>query len=74
VSGGIKHAQQYYQAQTPAPPAPITQPEIATEADKAAEEVKSKARKASGRSSTILTSPLGVVGAAPVATKTLLGS
>lgn len=57
-------------------PAPVAQApeEIQTEADKAAEVVKKKARQASGRGSTILTSGMGDVSTAPVVAKTLLGS
>lgn len=59
----------------PPPPAPVAAADTQTQADKAAEDVKARARKAgSGRQSTILTSPLGT--AQPqqaVNIKTLLG-
>lgn len=46
-----------------------------TEADKAAEELRKRARRAgAGRQSTILTSPLGTTGPAQTVQKTLLGS
>lgn len=69
TSGGGKPAP------VPAPVAPITDSTIQTEADKAAEALKSRARAAGGRSSTILTSPLGVTGtgSSPTQQKTLLG-
>ena len=71
MSFGAKPVRTVY---LPAPPVAQTPAEMQTEADKAAEEVKKKARKAgSGRQSTILTSPLGVVSPAPVQVKTLLG-
>lgn len=44
-----------------------------TAADKAAQDLKARARAAGGRQSTILTSPLGTPGAGPAANKTLLG-
>lgn len=48
-------------------------PDLQTEADKAADETRKRAARALGRAQTILTSPLGVIGSAPVARKTLLG-
>lgn len=59
----------------PPPTAAVASVDTQTEADKAAEEVRKRARKAgAGRQSTILTSPLGTTGPASVTTKTLLGS
>lgn len=46
---------------------------IQTEADKAAELVKSNARKAIGRKATILTSPVGVLQQSSIQGGTLLG-
>jgi len=66
--GGPKYLPQPYQ-----PPPAQTQAQIETEADKAAEEVKKRARKAGGRAATILTSPLGVVSPVQPVVKTLLG-
>lgn len=61
---------------TPPPaPAAVAAVDTQTEADKAAEELRKRARKAgAGRQSTILTGPLGTAGPAQVTTKTLLGS
>lgn len=72
MSGGGKYVPQ---APVYAQPIPLPQDPTAiqTEADKAAEEVKKKARKASGRSSTIATSPLGVVSPVQPVIKSLLG-
>jgi|KBSMisStandDraft_5_1062788.scaffolds.fasta_scaffold01900_12 hypothetical protein len=58
------------------PGANATPADLQTEADKAAEDLRARARKAGSgaRQSTILTSPLGVVNSAPPAQKTLLGS
>lgn len=64
------------QAVTPPPPNPAeTDKSRMTEADKAAEELRKRARRAGsgGRQSTILTTPLGVVDTAPVVRKSLLG-
>jgi hypothetical protein len=60
----------------PALPAPaaVASADTQTEADKAAEQLRARARKAgAGRQSTVLTSPLGATGAPSVVTKTLLG-
>jgi hypothetical protein len=58
------------------PSTATSQTDIQTEADKAAEDLRAKARAAGSgaRQSTILTSPLGVVNTAPPRQKTLLGS
>ncbi len=59
----------------PPPTAAVASVDTQTEADKAAEEVRKRARKAgAGRQSTILTNPLGGTSAPAVAPKTLLGS
>lgn len=47
---------------------------LKTEADKAAEEARKKAKKAGGRANTILTSPLGASDSGAAVVKTLLGS
>lgn len=70
----IRQPYPVYQQAAPAAAAQ-SQAEMQTEADKAAEEVKKKARKAgSGRAATIATSPLGVVSPVQSTVKALLGS
>lgn len=62
----------------PVPNAAAADAQIQTEADKAASDLRAKAKLAGagGRQATILTSPLGVTGpgVTPVSQKTLLGS
>lgn len=56
-----------------APPAPPPPPPTSNDAAKIVDEQNAKRKKASGYSSTILTSGQGVVSGEPVTKKTLLG-
>lgn len=75
ATGGLSEAVRAATPGTPGapPPNPATDPAAQAERDRVAREEQIR-RLLGGRESTVQTSPMGIAGAAPVATKSLLGS